>query len=127
MTSNRTHLYSNGTTATVSCHSARWCVEIMICQVPDFDWDSQTQGLILASFFYGYIFTQIPGGYFATKYGGKVTSSTKYQKYLLTTKIFAAHLPVRDHDDCAADAGHPGAGPHAHLAAGRRARHLGAV
>ena len=40
-------------------------------QIPDFDWDSQTQGLILASFFYGYIFTQIPGGYFATKYGGK--------------------------------------------------------
>ena len=40
-------------------------------QVPDFDWDSNTQGLILASFFYGYIFTQIPGGYFATKYGGK--------------------------------------------------------
>ena len=97
-------------------------------QVPDFDWDSQTQGLILASFFYGYIFTQIPGGYFATKYGGKVTSrSTKYQKYLQTTKLFAAHLPVRDHDDCAADAGHPGAGSHAHLAAGRRARHLGAV
>ena len=27
--------------------------------------------MILASFFYGYIFTQIPGGYFATKYGGK--------------------------------------------------------
>ena len=40
-------------------------------QIPDFDWDSGTQGLILASFFYGYIITQIPGGYFATKYGGK--------------------------------------------------------
>ena len=36
-------------------------------QAPDFDWDSKTQGLILASFFYGYILTQIPGGYLATK------------------------------------------------------------
>ena len=45
--------------------------QCLLIQIPDFDWDSQTQGLILASFFYGYIFTQIPGGYFATKYGGK--------------------------------------------------------
>ena len=25
----------------------------------------------MGSFFYGYIFTQIPGGYLATKFGGK--------------------------------------------------------
>jgi len=55
MTSNRTHTYPNGTVETF----------------PDFEWDSGTQGLILASFFYGYIITQIPGGYLATKYGGK--------------------------------------------------------
>lgn len=30
---------------------------------PAFDWDSQQQGLILSTFFYGYIFTQIPGGW----------------------------------------------------------------
>ena len=28
-------------------------------------------GLVLSSFFYGYIFTQIPGGWLATKYGAK--------------------------------------------------------
>ena len=28
-------------------------------------------GWILSSFFYGYIFTQIPGGYLAGKYGGR--------------------------------------------------------
>ena len=28
-------------------------------------------GLVLASFFYGYIVTQIPGGMLAEKYGGK--------------------------------------------------------
>jgi len=50
MTTNKTRgFFPNGTEATY----------------PDFDWDSKTQGLILASFFYGYIFTQIPGGYFA--------------------------------------------------------------
>lgn len=38
---------------------------------PAFDWDSQQQGLILSTFFYGYIFTQIPGGWLANKLGGK--------------------------------------------------------
>ena len=28
-------------------------------------------GIILGSFFYGYIFTQLPGGWIATKYGAK--------------------------------------------------------
>ncbi|XP_055769141.1 sialin-like [Salvelinus fontinalis] len=36
-----------------------------------YDWDSETQGWILGSFFYGYILTQIPGGYLASKYGAK--------------------------------------------------------
>ena len=40
-------------------------------QYPDFTWERQTQGVILGAFFYGYIFTQIPGGYLATKFGGK--------------------------------------------------------
>ena len=40
-------------------------------QYPDFTWERQTQGVILGSFFYGYIFTQIPGGWLATKFGGK--------------------------------------------------------
>lgn len=38
----------------------------------EFDWDSKTKGLILSSFFYGYILTQLPGGWLASKYGGKV-------------------------------------------------------
>ena len=28
-------------------------------------------GIILGSFFYGYIFTQLPGGWIASKYGAK--------------------------------------------------------
>ncbi|XP_065341535.1 sialin-like isoform X1 [Cloeon dipterum] len=37
----------------------------------DFDWDSKSQGIILSSFFYGYAVTQIPGGWLATRIGGK--------------------------------------------------------
>lgn len=37
-----------------------------------FDWDSKQQGLVLSSFFYGYICTQMIGGFLANKYGGSV-------------------------------------------------------
>ncbi|XP_063486103.1 sialin isoform X11 [Symphalangus syndactylus] len=37
-----------------------------------YQWDAETQGWILGSFFYGYIITQIPGGYIASKIGGKL-------------------------------------------------------
>ncbi|GFR93810.1 vesicular glutamate transporter [Elysia marginata] len=37
----------------------------------EFDWDGKTQGLVLGSFFYGYITTQIPGGWLASRIGGK--------------------------------------------------------
>lgn len=37
----------------------------------DFDWTVKEQGYILSSFFCGYIATQIPGGYWAMKYGGR--------------------------------------------------------
>ncbi|KAJ3656273.1 hypothetical protein Zmor_015361 [Zophobas morio] len=38
---------------------------------PEFDWDSTTQGLVLSSFFYGYITTQFFGGWISAKIGGK--------------------------------------------------------
>ncbi|KAK6621629.1 hypothetical protein RUM43_006866 [Polyplax serrata] len=36
----------------------------------EFNWDEKTQAVILASFFYGYLVTQIPGGYLAGIIGG---------------------------------------------------------
>ncbi|XP_059172993.1 sialin-like [Physella acuta] len=38
---------------------------------PYFHWSNYLRGQILASFFYGYIVTQIPGGYLSNRYGGK--------------------------------------------------------
>jgi len=37
----------------------------------EFNWEPWKQSIILGSFFYGYIVTQIPGGILATKFGGK--------------------------------------------------------
>ncbi|CAH1100743.1 unnamed protein product [Psylliodes chrysocephalus] len=36
-----------------------------------FDWDTKIQGYLLGSFFYGYIFTQLVGGYLCIRFGGK--------------------------------------------------------
>ena len=37
----------------------------------EFDWSSEVQGVVLGSFYYGYIITQIPGGYVAEKFTTK--------------------------------------------------------
>lgn len=41
-----------------------------INKVAEFNWDSKTQGMVLGSFYYGYIVLQIPGGWLASKIGG---------------------------------------------------------
>ncbi|XP_066152459.1 sialin-like [Euwallacea fornicatus] len=61
MTSNGSKTLENGT---------------IISTEPEFDWSSETRGYILSSFFYGYITTQLLGGYFAKKYGGKIIFGT---------------------------------------------------
>ncbi|KAK3691659.1 hypothetical protein RRG08_044879 [Elysia crispata] len=50
----RTNLHENGT-----------CSES-----GEFDWDKATIGRLLAMYFYGYLFLQIPGGWLASRYGG---------------------------------------------------------
>ena len=40
-------------------------------QEGEFDWSTDLQDYILGSFFYGYILTQIPGGWMAEKFGAK--------------------------------------------------------
>ncbi|XP_014300025.2 sialin-like [Microplitis demolitor] len=38
----------------------------------EFNWDDKTQGIILGSFFLGYVITNVPGGRMAEKVGGKL-------------------------------------------------------
>lgn len=56
-----------------SCSSSRSCILDVLPQEYPFDWDSEQQGLILGAFYIGYIFTHIPGGLIADRYGGKHT------------------------------------------------------
>ncbi len=55
-----------------------------------FDWDLSTQGYILASLYYGYVLTQIPGGLLAERYGGK-----RVMGYgILVTSVFTLLTPI---------------------------------
>lgn len=45
---------------------------VVVDKEGDFNWDSTKQAIVLAAFFYGYIFTQIPGGMLAQRVGGKL-------------------------------------------------------
>nr|KAF6463113.1 solute carrier family 17 member 5 [Molossus molossus] len=55
-----------------------------------YQWDAETQGWILGSFFYGYIITQIPGGYVASKVGGKLLLGFG----ILGTAVFTLFTPI---------------------------------
>ncbi|XP_030603237.1 sialin [Archocentrus centrarchus] len=55
-----------------------------------YNWDSETQGWILSSFFYGYIVTQVPGGYLAGRFGPKWLMGLG----ILGTVIFTLITPV---------------------------------
>ncbi len=49
-------------------------VNISVAIIPmatEFGWDKTTQGLVLSSFFFGYMATQILGGWLADRFGGK--------------------------------------------------------
>ncbi|CAG9863086.1 unnamed protein product [Phyllotreta striolata] len=54
-----------------------------------YDWDETTKGLILSSFFWGYIVTHIPGGILAEKFGGKYSLGLG----ILSTAIFTLLTP----------------------------------
>ena len=53
----------------------------------DIEWDKTTQGWVLSSFFYGYIVTQIPGGYLSGRFGGKRVMLVGMLVYALVTLL----------------------------------------
>ncbi|XP_023166495.2 putative inorganic phosphate cotransporter [Drosophila hydei] len=61
----------------------------------EFVWDEATQGLVLGSFFYGYVLTQVPGGRMAELVGGKRI----YGYGVLITAIFTLLTPLAAHWD----------------------------
>uniref|UniRef100_A0A8D8QEG2 Sialin n=1 Tax=Cacopsylla melanoneura TaxID=428564 RepID=A0A8D8QEG2_9HEMI len=58
--------------------------------VHDFDWDEATQGLILSSFYWGYVLMHIPGGIMAQRFGGKHTLGLG----ILWTAVFTLLSPI---------------------------------
>lgn len=56
----------------------------------EFDWDETTQGIVLGSFFYGYVLTQVPGGRLAELFGGKLVFGIG----VLMTAIFTFLSPI---------------------------------
>lgn len=54
-----------------------------------YDWDEPTQGLILSSFYYGYIVTHLPGGLLAERFGGKYSLGFG----VLSTAVFTLLTP----------------------------------
>ncbi|XP_041979313.1 sialin [Aricia agestis] len=56
----------------------------------DFNWTPEQQSIILGSFFYGYVLTQVPGGRIAEKFGGKLV----YGVGVLLTAIFTILSPI---------------------------------
>ncbi|XP_078664685.1 sialin-like [Branchiostoma floridae x Branchiostoma belcheri] len=56
----------------------------------EFPWSPGEQSIILGAFFYGYIVTQIPGGWLAGRYGGK----SVFGLGILCTALFTLVTPV---------------------------------
>lgn len=56
----------------------------------EFNWNEELQGVILGSFFYGYIVTQIPAGRLAEKFGAKILLGLG----VLVTSVFTLLTPL---------------------------------
>ena len=68
----RFRLITLSTLAVFICYIDRINISVAAVEIQDqFGWDNTQLGLVLSSFFLGYIFTQYLGGLLADKYGGK--------------------------------------------------------
>lgn len=56
----------------------------------DFEWSEELQGIILSSFFWGYVITHLPGGVLSEKFGGKYVLSLG----ILSTALFTLITPL---------------------------------
>lgn len=56
----------------------------------EYEWSESLQGIILSSFFWGYVLTHLPGGMLAEKFGGKWCLSLG----ILSTAFFTLITPI---------------------------------
>ncbi|XP_034476547.1 putative inorganic phosphate cotransporter isoform X3 [Drosophila innubila] len=49
---------------------------VAMTELPEYNWSEQTKSLVLSSFFWGYVLTQVPAGVLARKFGAKATILT---------------------------------------------------
>ncbi|KAK4874653.1 hypothetical protein RN001_014013 [Aquatica leii] len=55
-----------------------------------YTWNEEIQGLVLSSFYWGYVLTHLPGGILAEKFGGKYTLGLS----ILSTAVFTVLTPL---------------------------------
>lgn len=89
MVDSNTTLADNGTSKECAEHSAS-SKALHNQKSKRYQWDAETQGWILGSFFYGYIITQILGGYIASKVGSKLLLGFG----ILVTALFTLCTPI---------------------------------
>lgn len=86
--------YSFGNSSELACpvpaHDDNSTSYISDDETGEFEWNEMEQGIILGSFFYGYMFTQLPGGMLSQKYGGKWPLGLG----IFITAIFALLTPL---------------------------------
>ncbi|XP_035659415.1 vesicular glutamate transporter 2.2-like [Branchiostoma floridae] len=63
---------------------------LVFISVPEFDWQPETVGVVSSAFLWGYLFTQVPGGYLAARY----PANRVFGVALFTTCILNLFLPV---------------------------------
>lgn len=77
--------------ATFICYIDRINISVAIIPMAEeLGWDAERQGLVLSSFFVGYLLTQIVGGRLADRFGGKVVLATG----VLWWSLFTVLTPV---------------------------------
>ncbi|XP_058793650.1 sialin-like [Phymastichus coffea] len=67
-----------------------YSVHVNRFNITKYDWSEHTQGLILSSFYWGYIFTNLLGGIISQKFGGKHTLGLS----ILFTSLFTLITPT---------------------------------
>ncbi len=68
------------------CYIDRVIISIAIIPMSaEYGWDSEQQGLVLSSFFLGYLLTQVAGGWLAERYGGKIVLAAGVVFWSLST------------------------------------------